>query len=148
MILTPHPGEMSRLAGLATQEIQDDRFAVATKLAKDRVPDLVKSISTAGGDVYNATEVEESINHMTDALGDAGEVRGLRCQRMALDAIDYAGFAARKAAAAREGRLVGLRRPGRPADGHRVHAADAGPVGRAGQHGGAQLVSARLARRI
>lgn len=45
---------------------------VATKLAKDRVPDLAKSISTAGGDVYNATEVEESINHMTDALGDAG----------------------------------------------------------------------------
>lgn len=33
-ILTPHPGEMSRLTGLTTLEIQSDRRAVATDFAK------------------------------------------------------------------------------------------------------------------
>lgn len=45
---------------------------VNTKLPKARVPDLAPSISTVGGDTYNATEVEDSINKMTDVLGDAG----------------------------------------------------------------------------
>lgn len=45
---------------------------VVTKLPKARVPDMSKAISTQGGDTYNATEVEDSINRMTDVLGDAG----------------------------------------------------------------------------
>lgn len=45
---------------------------VATKLPKNRVPDMSKAIGTAGGDIYNATEIEDSINRMTDTLGDAG----------------------------------------------------------------------------
>lgn len=45
---------------------------VNTKLPKGRVPDLDKQIGTKTGDIYNATEVEDSINRMTDKLGDAG----------------------------------------------------------------------------
>ncbi|MES2984763.1 MAG: outer membrane protein assembly factor BamA [Pseudomonadota bacterium] len=45
---------------------------VVTKLAKSRTPDLAPSISTQSGDLYNATEVEDSINKMTDVLGDNG----------------------------------------------------------------------------
>jgi outer membrane protein insertion porin family len=45
---------------------------VNTKLPKARVPALAPSISTQEGDIYNATEVEESINKMTDVLGDNG----------------------------------------------------------------------------
>ena len=32
-ILTPHPGEMSRLAGTSVEEVQSDRVGIATKLA-------------------------------------------------------------------------------------------------------------------
>ena len=45
---------------------------VNTKLPKARVPELAPSITTQQGDIYNATEVEESINRMTDVLGDNG----------------------------------------------------------------------------
>lgn len=45
---------------------------VSTKLPSNRVPDLKESIGTKAGDIYNATEVEDSINRMTDKLGDAG----------------------------------------------------------------------------
>lgn len=45
---------------------------VATKLPQNRVPNLKTAISTTGGDIYNATEVEETINKMTDILGDNG----------------------------------------------------------------------------
>lgn len=34
-VLTPHPGEMARLTGLSTKEIQQDRLATARKLARD-----------------------------------------------------------------------------------------------------------------
>lgn len=45
---------------------------VSTKLPRERIPDLVPSISTQTGDIYNATEVENSINKITDVLGDSG----------------------------------------------------------------------------
>jgi outer membrane protein insertion porin family len=45
---------------------------VSTKLPRERIPDLMPSISTQGGDIYNATEVENSINKITDILGDNG----------------------------------------------------------------------------
>lgn len=34
-ILTPHPGEMARLAGVAVDEVQSDRVGMATKMAKE-----------------------------------------------------------------------------------------------------------------
>lgn len=45
---------------------------VKTKLPNSKIPDLEPSISTKTGDLYNATEVEDSINRMTDVLGDHG----------------------------------------------------------------------------
>lgn len=45
---------------------------VNSKLAAGRMPDLEKDISTKTGDVYNATEVEDSINRMVDKLSDSG----------------------------------------------------------------------------
>jgi hydroxyethylthiazole kinase-like uncharacterized protein yjeF len=35
LVITPHPGEMSRLTGLSTQEIQKDRIGVARKYARE-----------------------------------------------------------------------------------------------------------------
>jgi hydroxyethylthiazole kinase-like uncharacterized protein yjeF len=35
LVITPHPGEMARLAGLSTKEIQQDRISVARKFAGD-----------------------------------------------------------------------------------------------------------------
>jgi NAD(P)H-hydrate epimerase len=34
-VLTPHPGEMSRLTGLSVKEIQEDRISVASLFAKE-----------------------------------------------------------------------------------------------------------------
>lgn len=48
------------------------RIDVTTTLPKGRVPDLAPSILTHEGEIYNATDVEDSINRMTDVLGDAG----------------------------------------------------------------------------
>jgi NAD(P)H-hydrate epimerase len=35
LVLTPHPGEMSRLAGLSTKEVQQDRMGVARRFASE-----------------------------------------------------------------------------------------------------------------
>lgn len=45
---------------------------VKSKLGKAKVPDLQPMISIKTGEVYNASEIEDSINRMTDVLGDAG----------------------------------------------------------------------------
>ncbi len=45
---------------------------VKTKLPKERVPDMSKDIVTKEGDIYNATEIENTIDKMIDKLGDSG----------------------------------------------------------------------------
>jgi len=45
---------------------------IATKLPRERVPNLAPSITTYVGDTYNATEVETSIDKISDVLGDNG----------------------------------------------------------------------------
>ena len=45
---------------------------IKTKLDKKRVPDLTSKLNVHEGDIYNATEVENTVNKMSDALGDAG----------------------------------------------------------------------------
>ncbi len=35
LVLTPHPGEMARLAGITTAEVESDRLAIACKFASD-----------------------------------------------------------------------------------------------------------------
>ncbi len=48
------------------------KIDVSTRLPKSRVPDLAALVGTHEGDIYNASDVEDTINKMTDALGDAG----------------------------------------------------------------------------
>ncbi len=48
------------------------KIDVESKLAAGKMPDLKENITTKTGDVYNATEVEDSINSMVDKLSDAG----------------------------------------------------------------------------
>lgn len=45
---------------------------VDSKLPSGRLPDFSQSITTKKGDVYNATEVEDSVNRMVDKLSDEG----------------------------------------------------------------------------
>ncbi len=45
---------------------------VDSSLPPARMPDFQPVISVKTGDIYNATEVEDSINKMTDLLGDVG----------------------------------------------------------------------------
>lgn len=45
---------------------------VKNSLAKGKLPDLQSTISTKEGDIYNATEVEQTIDKMIDKLGDSG----------------------------------------------------------------------------
>ncbi|PZP85437.1 MAG: outer membrane protein assembly factor BamA [Azospirillum brasilense] len=45
---------------------------VATKLPEGRVPNLKEAIGTKEGELYDATEIEDSIDRMVDKLGDAG----------------------------------------------------------------------------
>lgn len=69
-ILTPHPGEMSRLSGLSTADIQADRFHVAAqKAAQWNVILLLKGAHTliAAPDGRTAT-----LPFKTDALAKAG----------------------------------------------------------------------------
>lgn len=46
--------------------------AVESTLPKEKLPDFKTAISTKEKDLYNATEVENSIDKMVDRLGDAG----------------------------------------------------------------------------
>lgn len=45
---------------------------INSKLAGSKSVTLDKAIGTKSGDIYNASEVEDSINRMTDLLGDKG----------------------------------------------------------------------------
>jgi ADP-dependent NAD(P)H-hydrate dehydratase / NAD(P)H-hydrate epimerase len=56
-LLTPHPGEMGRLAGLSSAEVQGDRLGVATRFSRDHVCWLVLKgarslVSGPDGQVY------------------------------------------------------------------------------------------------
>lgn len=48
------------------------KIDVKSKLPKNRIPDFGDSIGTKTGDLYNATEMEDSIDRMVDILGDSG----------------------------------------------------------------------------
>lgn len=69
-IITPHPGEMSRLAGLPTKEIQNNRYAVAVEKAESWDVVLVLKgahtlIAAPGGQVT-------TLPFKTDGLATAG----------------------------------------------------------------------------
>ncbi len=45
---------------------------IHSTLPKDKMPDLKPSTLVHAGDIYNASDIEDSINRMSDTLGDAG----------------------------------------------------------------------------
>lgn len=96
LILTPHPGEMSRLTGLSVDEIQNNRVNVAKNFAKEYNCILVlKGANTvvAGptGNVYiNRTG---NAGMATGGSGDvlAGIISSFVCQSMSLQSATIAG---------------------------------------------------------
>lgn len=73
-VLTPHPGEMARLAGLSTAEVQRDRLGLAGRFAEQHGVTLVLKgartvIADPGGRVYVNTT-----GHPGMATGGSGDV--------------------------------------------------------------------------
>ena len=92
-VLTPHPGEMSVLTGLSTEEIQNDRLAVATKYAEEwgHVVVLKGAFTVIAAPDGRATVIPVASPALARAgTGDvlAGLIVGLRAQ--GLDAYDAA----------------------------------------------------------
>jgi len=84
LILTPHPGEMARLTGLTTRDVQEDRTAVAERFAADH--DVVVALKghatvvTDGAATYVNTTGNPGM--ATGGSGDVltGAILGLLCQ--------------------------------------------------------------------
>jgi len=73
-ILTPHPGEMARLTGKSTAQIQADRLGVARKLALDfRVVVVLKGAQTVVADVDGSIYINPTGNTGL-AKGGSGDV--------------------------------------------------------------------------
>ncbi len=92
-ILTPHPGEMSILTGLATEEIQKDRLGVARKFAQEwgHVVVLKGAFTVIAAPDGHTTTVPMATPALARAgTGDvlAGLITGLRAQ--GVDAYDAA----------------------------------------------------------
>jgi ADP-dependent NAD(P)H-hydrate dehydratase / NAD(P)H-hydrate epimerase len=116
LVLTPHPGEMSRLAGITTQQVQADRVAIARQFATKHDVHLVLKgnrtlIADPGGQVYvNPTG---NPGMATAGTGDVltGMIAGLLAQHpdspvaKVVSAAVYWHGAAGDAAAARRGEL-------------------------------------------
>jgi len=92
-VLTPHPGEMSILTGLSTDEIQKDRVGIATRYAKEwgHVVVLKGAFTVVADPEEHATVIPVASPALARAgTGDvlAGLIVGLRAQ--GLDAYDAA----------------------------------------------------------
>jgi NAD(P)H-hydrate epimerase len=107
-ILTPHPGEMGRLLGMSTQEVQRDRIGHAAKYAREQGVTLVLKgartvIATPSGEAYINTT-----GHAGMATGGAGDVltgiiagllaQGLSAEQAATFGVYLHGQAAERAA--------------------------------------------------
>jgi ADP-dependent NAD(P)H-hydrate dehydratase / NAD(P)H-hydrate epimerase len=74
LVLTPHPGEMARLAGISTKEVQQDRLGIARRFARDHRCILVLKghrtlIADPGGHVWVNTTGNPGM-----ATGGTGDV--------------------------------------------------------------------------
>jgi hydroxyethylthiazole kinase-like uncharacterized protein yjeF len=119
VVLTPHPGEMSRLLGISTKEVNADRIRAAKKLAEETgAVVLLKGarsvIAAPSGEVYINSTGNPGMG--TPGMGDAlsGMTGALLAQRMdALRALAFGvflhGYAADRVAAryGRVGYIVG-----------------------------------------
>ncbi len=74
IVLTPHPGEMSRLTGLSVAEIQKDRMKIAKAFAAEyRVTLLLKGADTVVADKNGKTYINTTGNPSM-ARGGSGDV--------------------------------------------------------------------------
>ncbi len=74
VILTPHPGEMARLAKLTTAQVQEDRLGVARRFSDQyRVTVVLKGARSIIADVNGATAVNPTGNPGM-ATGGSGDV--------------------------------------------------------------------------
>ncbi|GAC1402885.1 MAG: bifunctional ADP-dependent NAD(P)H-hydrate dehydratase/NAD(P)H-hydrate epimerase [Chloroflexota bacterium] len=85
LILTPHPGEMSRLTGLSVQDIQSNRLEIARKFARDRNKIVVlKGAGTVVASPWGAASINTTggPNLATAGTGDvlSGTIGGLLAQ--------------------------------------------------------------------
>ena len=92
-VLTPHPGEMSVLSGLSKEEIQQDRFGVASRFAKEWNHIVVLKgaftlIASPDGRVTVIPVASPALAHAGTGDVLAGLIVGLRAQ--GLDAFDAA----------------------------------------------------------
>lgn len=84
LVLTPHPGEMARLAGCSVDDVQKDRIGVARKFAREHQLILVlkgnRTLVTDGGEVWVNTTGNPGM--ATGGTGDilTGMVAGLIAQ--------------------------------------------------------------------
>ena len=85
LVLTPHPGEMARLLGLSTADVQKDRLGVASRLAQEqKVCAVLKGAGTiiAGPDGRLAVNSTGNPGMATGGTGDVltGMIAGLLSQ--------------------------------------------------------------------
>lgn len=84
LVITPHPGEMARLVGCTTADVQKDRLGVARKFAREHELILVlkghRTLVTTGGDVW--VNVTGNPGMATGGTGDilTGMVAGMMAQ--------------------------------------------------------------------
>ncbi|MCJ8011920.1 NAD(P)H-hydrate dehydratase [Paenibacillus sp. KQZ6P-2] len=116
-VLTPHPGEMARLAGMSTKEIQRDRIGAAVKYAAAHQVTLVLKgartiIAAPDGSAY--VNITGNAGMATGGSGDVltGIIAGLLAQGFTgLQAAAYGVYLhglAGDAAAARRGNMLSL----------------------------------------
>ena len=87
LVLTPHPGEMSRLTGIPVEEIEHDRIGVSLDFSKRYNVHLVLKgarsvVSTPGGNVYINTSGNAGM--ASGGMGDVltGIIGGFLAQRL------------------------------------------------------------------
>jgi len=77
-LLTPHPGEMARLARLSTAQVQEDRLAVARRFSDEhRVVVLLKGARTVVADVHGGMAINPTGNPGMATAGSGDVLTGL-----------------------------------------------------------------------